>query len=101
MNTCFFRLWFLMLSFNEAIAQNNLPPAYELISDTGAYVTIDDAYWQFLEDKEGKWTTEDVIRSPITDAFRANDSKTNGVDYRVHVYWIRYRLKNTMNCKIT
>ena len=97
MNTCFFRLWFLMLSFNEAIAQNNLPPAYELISDTGAYVTIDDAYWQFLEDKEGKWTTEDVIRSPITDAFRANDSKTNGVDYRVHVYWIRYRLKNTMN----
>ncbi len=92
-----YRLCFLMFLFSETIAQNNFPPAYELKSDTGVYVTLDDIHWQMLEDKKGEWTVEQVKEPPISDNFHANDSKVNGVDYRTNFYWLRYRLKNTMN----
>lgn len=92
-----FGLCFLMLLFVETTAQNNLPPAYELKSDTGVYVPIDEKYWQMLEDHEGKWTAELVKQPPISNNFHANDTNVNGVDYRIHFYWLRYRLKNTMS----
>ena len=85
-----------MLLFSETMAQINFP-AFELKSDTGVYVTIDDSHWQMLEDKKGEWTVEQVKEPPISDDFHANDSKVNGVDYHTHFFWFRYRLKNTMN----
>ena len=97
MKKFFFSLYFLMLLFNETTAQSSLPPAFELKSDTGVYVTIDDGYWQMLEDQKGEWTVEQVKQPPISDDFHAIDSKVNGVDYRTHFYWFRYRLKNTSN----
>ena len=84
-----------MFLFSETTAQNNFPPAYELKSDTGVYVPIDDSHWQMLEDHKGEWTVEQVKQPPISNDFHANDSNVNGVDYRTHFYWLRYRLKNT------
>lgn len=95
MKNIFFRLCFLMLLTNETVAQNNVPPPYEFGSDTGVYVTLDEAYWQILGDKEEKWSPEQVRQSPVSDDFHVQDGNA-GVDYAIHVFWFRYRLKNAM-----
>jgi two-component system NtrC family sensor kinase len=81
------------------IAQNNLPPAYEIKTDTVVTIRLDDAYWQMLEDPEGRWTIDEVSRPPIADKFHANTTQTEGilsVDYSINTFWLRYRLKNSM-----
>ena len=99
MKKIFFLVLLTLLSITKAITQNNLPPAYEIKTDTAVTVRLDDAYWQMLEDPEGKWTIDEVSRSPLSDKFHANTTKTNGifeVDYSINTFWLRYRLKNNM-----
>ncbi len=88
-----------ILSISKTITQNNLPPVYEINTDTAVNLTLGDAYWQMLEDPEGKWTIDEVSRPPIADQFHANTTKTNGileVDYSINTFWFRYRFKNNM-----
>src|SRR6266542_508261 len=89
---------FSIFSFS-ALAQNNLPPVYEILTDTGVYTNLPESYWQILEDKDGKLTFEQVSKFPVTEKFYAN-SVINGIDYSIHTFWIRYRLKNIMNKEI-
>ena len=88
------------LTFLQDLAgQIPFPSVYEIKSDTAVSIRLDDAYWQMLEDKEGKWTIDEVSRSPIADKFHANTTKTTGilsVDYSIYTYWMRYRFKNAM-----
>src|SRR4249920_1486764 len=95
-----FFIWLMLeLSFSQALAQNNLPPAYEIQTDTAVSIRLDDAYWQMLEDPEGKWTIDEVNQSPIAEKFHANTTKVNGilgVNYSIHTFWLRYRLRNNM-----
>ena len=58
-------------------------------------MTVTGECWKIR--KKGEWTVEQVKEPPISDDFHANDSKVNGVDYRTHFFWLRYRLKNTLN----
>ena len=47
-----------------AFGQNNLPPVFEITTDTATNIVLDDAYRQMLEDPEGKWTIDQVSQSP-------------------------------------
>jgi len=82
-----------------AFTQNLLPPVYEINADTASDIRLDDSCWQMLEDPEGKWTIDEVNHPPIADKFHANTTKVDGileVDYSIHTFWLRYRLRNNM-----
>src|SRR5215831_12587075 len=82
----------LVVSFLKTVAQNNLPPVYEIKTDTAAYIAFDDSSWQMLGDKTGKLTIDQVSQSPVADQFHNN----TGTDHSVNIYWFRYRIKNVM-----
>jgi two-component system, NtrC family, sensor kinase len=92
-----FLVWLILeLSLSQAIAQNNLPPVYEIKTDTAANITLDNAYWQMLEDTERRWTIDEVSQSPVADKFHASTTKIKGVDYYINTFWLRYHFKNSM-----
>jgi two-component system NtrC family sensor kinase len=92
----YFGLLIFLCSSFIGIAQNSLPPVYEINTDTAVAITLNDAYWQMLEDPEGKWTIDEVSQSPVADKFHANTTKINGVDHSINTFWLRYRFKNNM-----
>ena len=89
---------FFLLS--ETFAQNNLPIIYEIKADTLTYISLNAEYWQMLEDRAGKWEIEQVSHSPITEKFNGNPDRIINVDYKIHYYWLRYRLKNIMDKEV-
>jgi two-component system NtrC family sensor kinase len=90
-------IWLLaMISFANAIAQNNLPPAYEIKTDKTVDITLNDAYWQMLEDRTGQLTIDQVSQSPLAEKFHPNNTTKKGIDYSIQAYWIRYRFRNSM-----
>jgi two-component system NtrC family sensor kinase len=89
---------FYLFSFTMLMAQATWPPVYEIKSDTAAIQTLDNSFWQKLEDKDGKWTIDEVSKLPLSVKFHAPGLKAAGTDTSaVHAYWQRYRLKNTMD----
>jgi signal transduction histidine kinase len=88
---------FLCSSF-IAIAQNNLPPAFEIKSDTALVDTLPNKYWQMLEDKDGKLSFEQVSKSSLASKFHYDTSKKINSD--VPFYWFRFSLKNTMDHEV-
>ncbi|HEX8334610.1 MAG TPA: ATP-binding protein [Segetibacter sp.] len=89
------RLLFLFIFFvSTSVAQDTLPPVYELRSDT-TVSKIPDAYWQMLVDSSGKLTINDVVKLPYANRFHFNNSRSTGVGYSNHkYYWQRLRVKN-------
>ncbi len=87
----------LLFVFINAFSQNNLPPVYEIKTDTVLEQDLDNSHWQMLEDKEGKWTKEEVSKQPLSDEFHDRRKKLNSGDTIVYTYWFRYRLRNTMD----
>ncbi len=49
----------LVSCFPEAIAQNSLPPVYEIKTDTTFLQILPQQYWQMLPDKGGKLKIDD------------------------------------------
>src|SRR6266542_728939 len=91
-------IWLLaVISFANTIAQNNLPPACEIKTDTAVNITLDDTYWQMLENRTGELTIDQVSRSPLAEKFHPNNTKKRGIDYSILAYWIRYRFRNSIN----
>ena len=83
----FFLCWLGALSIG--VAQQNLPPVYEFKPDS-AFVTIDTAHFQILEDPDGTFTFDQVQRSK---GFHYDSYyNPNRLSY---VCWIRMRIKNT------
>jgi two-component system, NtrC family, sensor kinase len=87
----------LFLFISEIHGQANMPPVYEIASDTTFSTEIPIGYWKMLEDKQGKLVLDQVIKSPVADDFHFNQSKDNQFNYAVHTYWFCYRLRNAMN----
>src|SRR5436190_15633060 len=85
-------LFLFVCSFSNVFCQNNLPPVYEIRTDT-ASVKIPDSSWQMLEDQERKFTIDQVSQSPLTEKFHSNTR----VQSSVNTYWVRFRVKNDMN----
>ena len=85
-------------SFLLTFAQSSLPPVYEIKSDTALSQKLDSSFWQKLEDKEGKWTFEDVSKSPLSEKFHIKGLKAAGIDTnKIYTVWTRYRLRYTMS----
>ena len=82
---------------NQAIAQNNLPPVFEIKTDTVEWQEIDSVYWQTLEEGAEKWTIEDITTVAVTNKFHYKSQKISTVDAAANTYWFHYRLKNVMN----
>jgi signal transduction histidine kinase len=94
MRRCFELLLFLCSSV-IAIAQNNLPPAYEIKNDTAEQYIFPDSCLRMLEDRDGKWTINDVS-TRLNNQFHAYSAKPQGNNLPVNTYWLCYRLKNEM-----
>jgi two-component system NtrC family sensor kinase len=90
-------LLFFAFSISTVFSQNNLPPVFEITTDTALIDTLPHAYWQILEDKDGKLSFEQVNKSPVADKFHYGTAKTNKLNFSVEVYWSRYLLKNVMD----
>ncbi|MEO7043931.1 MAG: 7TM-DISM domain-containing protein, partial [Ferruginibacter sp.] len=90
----------LLFLFIKTMAQNNLPPVYEIKSDTAYEQDLDSAYWQVLEDKPGTLKIDEVSNQPLAGKFEGIASKIKSLDITIHTYWFRYRLKNTTNKEI-
>ena len=93
----FFLLSFILIFAVKAISQVNLPDVFEIKTDTTFFQYLRGNQWQVLEDKEGRWTIEQVSKSPLSDKFHKRDTVIQGIDTVVKTYWFRFRLKNAMN----
>ena len=60
-------------------AQHDLPPIYEIKSDTAFEQDLGNNYWQMLEDKEGKWTIDQITRPPFSNQFRNDESEKKAI----------------------
>lgn len=78
----------------QVCAQSPLPPAFDLVSDTTLRLEIDTAHRQILEDKEGKWTFDEVNKLPLIERFRYSSILQPINDSAFAAYWFRYRIKN-------
>ncbi len=80
-----------ILSGRSSMAQPPLPQAFRITSDTAASTFLPRAYWQFMADSAGKQNLREVLRTGyFEDTGRI-------VDYKIHTYWIRFRLINSMS----
>ena len=86
-----FLLFLCSFVLSELIAQNILPPVYEIKSDTIDFQQLGTNYWQILTDKDGKYTIDQVSVSN-----RFHDATLKIDDTLAKAYWIRYSLKNAM-----
>src|SRR6187401_2389132 len=95
-------IWLLLvISFTKTIAQNNLPPPYEIKNDSAVTIRLDDAHWQMLEDPTGKWMINSVSQPPRGNKFHTNTTKQTGIDYSVKAYWVRYRIRNALDHEVS
>ncbi|HEX6848941.1 MAG TPA: ATP-binding protein [Chitinophagaceae bacterium] len=83
----------LLIGF-RSVAQESLPPVYEIKSDTAFEQVLDNVYWQVLEDRTGKLKIEQVTTIPF------QNSRDSKIDTTLHTYWLRYRLRNTLSNEI-
>jgi signal transduction histidine kinase len=91
MKRCF-ELLLLLCSSVIAIAQNNLPPVFEITSDTAIIDTLPRAYWQMLEDKDGNLSFAQVQQFPFANQFHYNP--TGKINRKVSTNWFRFIIKN-------
>lgn len=82
---------FYLLLLTTTRAQPTLPPVYIIDTDTAGYQALPYTHWQMMADPGEKMQLTEIITSPL---FRPDDQKP---DYKIHVYWQRFRLANNMN----
>jgi signal transduction histidine kinase len=90
----------LLLFFHMLLAassQSLIPPAFEIKSDSAILVTLPEEFWQVMEDREGNWSVDRLIIPGEGHKFHADSSRFTGIDYSIHTFWVRYRLKNMLN----
>ena len=89
-------IWLALWTFlSQAIAQDNLPPVYEITTDTALKNILPDAYWQLLEDKDGTLSYEQVSKFPVADKFHYDTAKK--INFQIPTYWFRFTIKNITN----
>jgi signal transduction histidine kinase len=97
MKKIFFLSLLLVIVFANTNAQYNLPPVYNITTDTILRTALPEKYWQVLEDRKGKLGFEEVRKIPVTDKFHYNTEKNHQFDHSINGYWFRYVLKNAMD----
>jgi len=97
MSKIFSLILFSVFLASNADAQNNLPPVYQITTDTTLFDTLENKYWQLLEDKDGRYSFDEITKPRLSNEFHFNKEKTLWRNYNVHGYWIRFTLKNIMD----
>ncbi len=85
--------WFILIVI-KAHSQNNLPPVYQIKSDTVKSYELTDSFIRVLFDKSGKLMIKDMLMPGINASF--NNLTANNKAAPVSTYWFQYRLKNIM-----
>lgn len=93
MKRAFLLLFFCTVFFIITTAQSSVPGAYKINSDTAAYISLPVSTWQIMADSSGDATFNDVLQAGH---FQDTDRI---IDYKVHVYWLRFRIVNNMSSK--
>ena len=81
----------------QGISQNSFPSAFDIVTDTIGTITLPATNWQYLEDREAIWTIDSVRQSAVADKFHVNTPELRGNNDPMYNYWVRFRLKNTMD----
>src|SRR6476620_10401310 len=92
-----FLILFLVFLASRDDAQNNLPPVYQIKADTMLFDTLDNQYWQLLEDKDGKYSFSEIVKPPLSSEFHFNKEETLDRNYNIHGYWTRFVIQNIMD----
>ncbi|MEQ1798616.1 MAG: ATP-binding protein [Lacibacter sp.] len=87
---------FILFSSIYIHAQVGPPLVCEITSDSVMNQEIDTAHRQVLEDKEGRWTIDEVNRPPLAGKFQYSGIIQPHPNKIINAYWFRYRLKNKM-----
>jgi two-component system, NtrC family, sensor kinase len=91
--TSFIALLLASLSY----AQENLPPAYQIQTDTLEYFELDHDFWQVLNDPKATYTINQITQPALSAQFHHLQTGTNHPDNFSSTHWLKYQLKNTMN----
>ena len=79
-----------------AHAQNNLPPVYEIKSDTALSNQLPDSCLHMLEDAGGNLTINEVANGGLNNKVHFHAARLGSNHILVNAYWFVYRLKNAM-----
>jgi signal transduction histidine kinase len=91
----------LLLVAIKINAQNILPKAYEITTDTvKGPIMLPDSCWQMLEDIDSKFSLQQVSSPPIAARFFKPSPKNTAGNFLIHTYWTRYILKNAMRANV-
>ena len=90
-------LLFCSILLQQGISQNSFPPAFDIVTDTIGTITLPATNWQYVEDRAATWTIDSVRQSAIADKFHFNTPENRGNNDPMYNYWVRFRLKNTMD----
>jgi len=82
-------------------AQPGMPEIFPVEKNLPTTFTLDNKYWQILDDKNDNYSIQQFSDSTLRMAFRSPSASKIGIDYSINTYWIRYILKNTSNEDVT
>ena len=92
-----FIILFCLTLLQQGISQNPSSPAFDIATDTIGTITLPTINWQYVEDRAALWTIDSVRQSPVADKFHSNTPENRGNNDPMFNYWVRFRLKNTMD----
>lgn len=81
----------------KSTAQNLRPTQFQLQSDTITRQEINSSFWYILDDEEGRFTIDDVIKEPLKSKFFQIGNNRQSTSAFVSTHWLRYAVKNVMN----
>ena len=88
----------------SAHGQSSNALIFEITTDSLEVQELPSDFVDVLEDKDGLWSINDVLKSPVSETFHKMGTIQKLVDTNsIHTYWLRYKLKNVMpeKAKIT
>jgi two-component system, NtrC family, sensor kinase len=85
-----------LFSLVHADSQTNLPPTYEVHTDTAFSYILPDSCVRILADKNNQWSGRDMVALADKGEFHEYSPEMKRNDTPIYTYWFLYLLKNTM-----
>ncbi len=91
--TCLYA--FMVLLFTDFFSPSVSLAGSMLVTESGKGRYPLELYLEVLEDKEKRWTIQEVVTDEFDSKFAVNRNATINLGYTDSAYWIRFRLKNS------
>ncbi|NQU63688.1 MAG: hypothetical protein HQ517_05320 [SAR324 cluster bacterium] len=85
----YFLIAMIVLLYPVALSANKL-----VVLENGTDIYSIGPFLEILEDKDGKWTIDQVTAGELPEKFLPNDRETPNFGYTSNVYWLRFKIKN-------